>query len=104
MIVSGRSIDSILDRQSTLETQNRSTDIQGLEKEPMTVMALGDSTGRRMMNMESTEMIMDMLEIEMDTSFMYPRMTSEVFWKETQWMSTTTYLFQNMLGHSHKPS
>ncbi|KAF2609264.1 hypothetical protein F2Q68_00044422 [Brassica cretica] len=33
------------------------------KKEPMTVMALGDSTRRRRMRMESTEMIMDMPEM-----------------------------------------
>ena len=32
-------------------------------KKPMTVMALRDSTGRRRMDMKSTEMIMDMPEI-----------------------------------------
>ena len=32
-------------------------------KEPMTVMALGDSTGRKKMSMKSTELIMDMPEM-----------------------------------------
>ena len=40
----------------------------------------------------------------MDTSSMCPRMISEIFWKETQWMSTATYVFQNMKDHSHRPS
>ncbi|KAF2540325.1 hypothetical protein F2Q68_00031013 [Brassica cretica] len=32
------------------------------------------------------------------------RMISEIFWKEPQWMSTTTYVFQNMKDHSHRLS
>ena len=63
MIVSSQSIDSILDRRSKLETKHRSTDVQNLEKGPMTVMAFGDSNGRRRMNMESKKMIMDMPEM-----------------------------------------
>ena len=55
MIVSSQSIDIILDR--------RSTDDQSLEKERMTVMELGDSTRKRRMSMESTEMITDMPEM-----------------------------------------
>ncbi|KAF3503720.1 hypothetical protein F2Q69_00042366 [Brassica cretica] len=70
----------------------------------MTVMALGYSTGRRRMNMEYTEMIMDMAEMSMDTSSVYPKIISEVFWKELQVMSTSTYVFKSMLGHSHRPS
>ncbi|KAF3589207.1 hypothetical protein F2Q69_00030189 [Brassica cretica] len=49
-----------------------------------------DSTGRRMISMKSTETIMDMPEMYMNTSSVYPRMISEVFWKETQWMSIAT--------------
>ncbi|KAF2560092.1 hypothetical protein F2Q68_00016380 [Brassica cretica] len=49
-----------------------------------------DSTGRRRISMKSTETIMDMPEMYMNTSSVYPRMISEVFWKETQWMSIAT--------------
>ncbi|KAF2618349.1 hypothetical protein F2Q68_00039803 [Brassica cretica] len=34
----------------------------------------------------------------MDTSSVYPRVISEVFWKEPQWMSTSTYVFKYMLA------
>ncbi|KAF3506254.1 hypothetical protein F2Q69_00006544 [Brassica cretica] len=31
-------------------------------------------------------------------------MLSEVFWREPQEISTSTYVFQNLLGYSHRPS
>ncbi|KAL0789745.1 hypothetical protein Bca101_005991 [Brassica carinata] len=31
-------------------------------------------------------------------------MISEVFWREPQEMSTSTYVFQNLLGYSHRPN
>ncbi|KAF3545688.1 hypothetical protein DY000_02010125 [Brassica cretica] len=51
---SSRSTDSILDHRSTLTSHHQSTDVQSLEKELMTLMALEDSIGRRMMKHASS--------------------------------------------------
>ncbi|KAF2599459.1 hypothetical protein F2Q68_00010002 [Brassica cretica] len=64
----------------------------------------GYSTGKRRMSMESTEMIRDTPEIQMDTPFVFTTEISEDFWKELQEMSQPTSIFRNMLAHSHKPS
>ena len=40
----------------------------------------------------------------MDTPFAFTIKISEDFWKELREMSIATYVFQNMLAHSHKPS
>ena len=76
-IASSRRIDITLDRRSTLTSLHRSTDVQNLVEEPLTFLELGNSTGKRRMSMESTEMIRDVQEMWMDTSSMCPRMISE---------------------------
>ncbi|KAF3506802.1 hypothetical protein F2Q69_00007574 [Brassica cretica] len=56
------------------------------------------------MSMEYTEMIRDTPEILMDTPFLFTTEISEEYWKELQEMSQATYVFLNMLAHSHRPS
>ncbi|CAG7894443.1 unnamed protein product [Brassica rapa] len=63
---------------------------------------LGSFIGKRRMSMKSTEMIRDTPETLMDTPFAFTTKISEDLWIEFQEMSTPTYVFQNMLAHSHK--
>ncbi|KAF3512539.1 hypothetical protein F2Q69_00006553 [Brassica cretica] len=56
------------------------------------------------MSMESTDMTANLPEIYMDTPFLFTRRISEDFWKELQEMNQPTYVFLNMLAHSHRHS
>ncbi|WZZ50953.1 hypothetical protein YC2023_051060 [Brassica napus] len=49
-------------------------------------------------------MIRDTPEIKMETPFVFTTEISEDFWKELQEMRQATYVFLNMLAHSHRPS
>ncbi|KAF2566504.1 hypothetical protein F2Q68_00025374 [Brassica cretica] len=89
---------------SMLTSPHRSIDVKNSAEELLTFLEPKNSTGKRKMSMESTEMIRDVQEMWMDTSLMCLRRRSESYWKELQEMSTTTSVFQNMLAHSHKPS
>ena len=101
---SNRGLDILLDHRSTLTSQHRSTDVLNLAEESLIFSVLGSSTGKRRISVESIEMIRDTPETLMDTPFTFTTKISEDFWKELREMSTATYVFQNMLAHSHQPS
>ena len=96
---SNRGLDINLNHQSTLTSQHRLTDVQNSAEELLIFSVLGNSTRKR-----RTRSIGDTPDMQTDTPFVFITKISEDFWKERQEMSQTTFVFQNMIAHSQKPS
>ncbi|KAF3526137.1 hypothetical protein F2Q69_00047789 [Brassica cretica] len=75
-------VDNLFMQQCTVPTTQK--DVQNSAEELLTILEPENSTRKRKMNMESTEMIKDVQEMWMDTSSMCPK--------------------RNMLAHSYRPS
>ncbi|KAF2615798.1 hypothetical protein F2Q70_00012342 [Brassica cretica] len=101
---SNRGLAIQLNHRSTLTSQHRS--IEG-QNELAIYWVPGDSTGKRRISMEYTEMIRDTPEILMDTPFLFTTEISEEYWKELQEMSQATYdeineMFYGVCGEHEK--